>query len=349
MIRNQSGQTAGAQVNNATTGAPFSGAVTCFVIGDGGTRTIGSVGGGAATDEGGGYYTYQPSAAETNFESVAFQFVGTGAISSATTYETITAEQQAALAVASGGGGITCRELLLTALRRIGVVAQGITVQPETLAQALTAFNAFVDGLAANRLMLYGETRTTWPLVSGQQQYLVGPGQDVDIARPVFVEQQGNVSPIRYLDTANSSLEVPLTFLNEQQWRAVSLKALTGTLPSCAFYNPTFPYATIDLWQVPTSSTLQGVLYAPTAMVEFDYADVISLPPGYRRFLITNLALELCAEFERPVPPSLQALAKQAMADVERVNMRLTDMAVDPMWAGGGAGVYNIFSDTPTR
>lgn len=346
MIRNTSGQVAGAQVT-ALTGAPFSGSCDCYVIGDGGTRTLG----GPATDEGAGYFTYVPTASETDFATVGFQFVPVGGIVATTTYDTFTASQTSAINIATGAGlgAMTCRDLLTTALRRIGVVAQGITPQAETLAQALVAFNSFVDALAANRLMLYGEQRTTWVIVPGQQDYLVGPGQDIDRQRPVFLEQLGNVSPLRFIDTNNDNNELPLTLLTDQQWRAISLKGMPCSLPSNAYYNPTYPYGTVSLWQVPTSSSLLGVMYAPTAMNEFAYDDLITLPPGYRRFLITNLAIELCAEFEREPPRTLPELAQQAKADVERSNIRLMDMSTDPMWSAGGGGVYNIYSDTAAR
>lgn len=245
---------------------------------------------------------------------------------------------------------MTTRELLVASLRRIGVAPQGVTVSPESLQQALTAFNSYVDALGADRLMMYGETRTTWTITSGVQSYAVGAGEVIDRVRPVFVEQLGNVSPIRYIDTSlNPTLENPLTLLKDQEWRAIAQKSLQGVLPTCAFFDPTFPSASIKLWQVPTSSTLQGVLYAPTAMTEFALSDVISLPPGYRRFLLTNVALELCPEFERKPPEGLAEQAKSAKADVERANIRLIEMATDPMWSMGGAGVYNIYSDTPTR
>lgn len=246
---------------------------------------------------------------------------------------------------------MTVNELLTASLRRIGVAPQGVTPQAESLQQALIAFNSFVDALGADRLSMYGETRTTWTITSGVRDYAIGVGQVINRARPVFIERLGNVSPIRLiLDSSQPTpLEVPLTLLNDQQWRALPQKTLQSVLPTCAYYQPTFPNATISLWQVPTSSTLQGVLYAPTAMTEFALSDTLSLPPGYRRFLLTNTALELCPEFDRKPPEGLVEQARQSKADVERANMRLLDMGVDPMWTLNGAGIYNIYSDTSMR
>jgi hypothetical protein len=89
MIRNRANQVIGAQLINTTTGAAFSGAVTVYVTGDAGTQAIGSVGSGLCTDEGNGYYTYNPARAETNYETVAFTFVGSGAIPETVSVDTI--------------------------------------------------------------------------------------------------------------------------------------------------------------------------------------------------------------------------------------------------------------------
>lgn len=89
MIRDLAGQAIGAQMVDATTGASFSGTVTVYVTGDAGVQAIGTVGSGICTHEGNGYYTYLPSVAETDYLSVAFTFIGTGAIPQTVTVDTI--------------------------------------------------------------------------------------------------------------------------------------------------------------------------------------------------------------------------------------------------------------------
>lgn len=80
MKKNVAGQKIGGQLVSATDGSAFTGAVTVYVTGDAGTQAAGSVGSGACTHEGNGYHTYAPAQAETNYDLVAFTFVGTGAI-----------------------------------------------------------------------------------------------------------------------------------------------------------------------------------------------------------------------------------------------------------------------------
>ncbi len=80
MKKNVASQVIGAQIVSATDGSAFTGSVTCYVTGDGGTQAAGSVGSGACTHEGNGFHTYAPAQAETNYDHVAFTFTGTGAV-----------------------------------------------------------------------------------------------------------------------------------------------------------------------------------------------------------------------------------------------------------------------------
>jgi hypothetical protein len=80
MRKNVASQVIGAQMIAASDGSAFTGSVTVYVTGNGGTQAIGSVGSGACTHEGNGFHTYAPAQAETNYDHVAFTFIGTGAI-----------------------------------------------------------------------------------------------------------------------------------------------------------------------------------------------------------------------------------------------------------------------------
>lgn len=101
MIRNTAGQAAGCQMTATADGSDFAGTVTVYITKDNGVQAIGSVGAGLCTNEGHGYYTYNPSQAETDAAEVAFTFVGTGAITKTRTYEPLTPAQAAA------AGGVT--------------------------------------------------------------------------------------------------------------------------------------------------------------------------------------------------------------------------------------------------
>lgn len=80
MQKNVAGQKIGVQMVSASDGSAFTGSVTVYVTGDAGTQAIGSVGSGICTHEGNGYHSYAPAQAETNYDLIAFTFVGSGAV-----------------------------------------------------------------------------------------------------------------------------------------------------------------------------------------------------------------------------------------------------------------------------
>lgn len=82
MKKNAAGQVIGAQLVSAADGGAFTGAVTVYVTGDGGAQAVGSVGAGACTHEGNGFHSYLPAQAETNFDHIAFTFIGASAVPS---------------------------------------------------------------------------------------------------------------------------------------------------------------------------------------------------------------------------------------------------------------------------
>ena len=82
MKKNVASQVVGAQLNSKTDGSEVTtGTTTVYVTGDGGTQATGSVGSGACTHEGHGFWTYAPAQAETNYDHVAFTFANTSAVS----------------------------------------------------------------------------------------------------------------------------------------------------------------------------------------------------------------------------------------------------------------------------
>ena len=80
MKKNVASQVIGAQMVSASDGSAFTGSVTVYVTGNGGTQAVGTVGSGACTHEGNGFHSYAPAQAETNYDHIAFTFIGTGAV-----------------------------------------------------------------------------------------------------------------------------------------------------------------------------------------------------------------------------------------------------------------------------
>jgi hypothetical protein len=237
----------------------------------------------------------------------------------------------------------TVRDLVESALGELGVLASGETATDADAKAGLAAMNDLLDQWALEKLEIYTITRTIWTLVSGTQDYTVGTGGTVNIARPVYIDH------VNFQDTSGTDdLELQMSPLTEDAWSRIPIKTLTSVMPTSWYYNPTYPLATLSLWPIPTSSTLEGVIYAPTAVTEFSTInDSVTLPPGYRRMLIKNVALDLAPSFERQPSPGLEEDARESKAAVKRANIRLMDMSVEAAALVQGRGqryTYNILT-----
>jgi hypothetical protein len=229
---------------------------------------------------------------------------------------------------------VTIGDLIEAALQDLGVLAAGQTMPAEDAALALARCNDWIDALATERLTIYTISRTTWAIVAGTASYAVSNPP----VTPTGIT-------IKFLDTsADPDLEIALGQLTDAQYAAIPQKALASPYPQQAYYNPTWPNGTITLWPVPTSSTLQGVIYAPTTLSEFTgLSDTVDLPRGYRRFLRTNLVVEIASAFNAPVTARQEQQAREAKAAIKRANIRLHDLSLDTPFTGGGT--YDITAD----
>lgn len=236
----------------------------------------------------------------------------------------------------------TIGDTLTAILQDLGVVASGATPTGADSALALLRANEWIDGLANQNLTVYTITRTTWTLTTAAS-YAVGTAAAVNIARPIGAQSIRNIG---YQDTSVSPpLERSLgPCLTEDAYAALPQKALTGVYPLYWYYNPTFPTGTLRPWPVPTSTTLQGVIYTDTALTQFAaLTDTFTLPPGYKRFFRTNLALEIAPAFQVTASQDLKDAAKESKADIKRTNIRLMDLSIDPgAFCGRNSPVYDI-------
>lgn len=245
---------------------------------------------------------------------------------------------------------MTAGEIIASALKRIGAIAANESPSAEDAATGLESLNLLIDQWQTERLTVFTLTRTTWSIVSGTGSYTVGTGGDVNITRPTSA---GTVT-IKFVNTSSSpSTEYQCNALTEQAYQAIPQKDLTSVLPTSAYYNPTYGatgLGTITYWPVPTSTTLLGVIYAPAPIGEAAATTTtFYLPPGYRRFYITNLAVELAPQFNRPIDEGLMLAARDSKAAVKRANNRLADLFIDQGWMGNanrGGAQYDINSDT---
>lgn len=235
----------------------------------------------------------------------------------------------------------TFLDLATAALQDLGVIAAGEAPTSADAELCRTTCNRLIDIWAAERLTIYEITRSTWTISASDGTYTVGSGGDIAIAWPQYIHA------VRYQDTSQSpTLELSLTALTDDAWAGISEKTETSTLPSSWYFDRNYPLGNLQLWPVPTSSTLQGVIYAPTAVTSFSATSTaVSLPPGYEELLVKSMAARLASAFDRmSMKRDLMEEAEEAKRRVKVPNFRLRDLTLDAGAVVGHSGYYDIYT-----
>lgn len=232
--------------------------------------------------------------------------------------------------------------LIVPALKEIGVTGASETPTAGEADDALLALNRLIDQMAAQRLQMYAEGRTTWSITSGTPNYFLGPTSvTTGLILPIRPTRLDHVS---FFDTSTPALEHQLPILTDDAF-ALYQKGFTNLWPQVCYYNPTFSLGNLILLPTPTDTGLVGALYYPDPVVEFaGLSTVVSLPPGYREMLVTNLAVNLASSYEKPLDPLLMKRAQDAIAVVKRNSAKLMDMSFDAGALISGGGSWDIRS-----
>lgn len=227
----------------------------------------------------------------------------------------------------------TVLDLITEAAIMAGAVAAGETMAPEESAYGFNKLNQLVDRLATDRLAIYREQRVgPFSVTSGQgditasSPITIGSGATWNTARPIWIDRAGVI----YTAGSTPEPELPMRVLTTQEWARITVKGITATLSRSLFYDRLFNssgYGNIYLYPVPSAS-FDVVLYVPVAVTQFpndadgnpDYTTAISLPPGYRAMLISNLAQVMCIGV-KPVDPDLRDEATRTLADIKASNV----------------------------
>lgn len=241
---------------------------------------------------------------------------------------------------------MTATTLIKQALGLIGVRSPGEPLKAGEAQDALVSLQGMLGQWATQNLTMFAPLETTVSLVVDQQDYTVGAGGDVNIARPTFIER---ISLIDNTD-ASAPLELPVSIIRtSQQWQAVRLKLLESTWPQAVYVQMTFPLVTLSLWPIPTGTSLQMRIYSKARVTGFaDLTTVYTFPDGYDDALAYNLAVRLAPIFGVGASIDLnevKAMARETLANIKRVNIRPETMTMPVGIMGHRGGYYDYRSD----
>lgn len=244
---------------------------------------------------------------------------------------------------------MTWRDLIKLSLQDLRVYGASSNVSPEDEALALAHLNDWIDAQKNDVGAVYEVARTLWNLTAAAS-YTVGAGGTVAVDRPVSPQR---IQGFAYLNNnLTPALEIELgPPLTPAEWRSIAYKSLQAPYPAGFYYEATMSTGTLYPYPIPTTGSLQGVMYSDVPVNEVTViTNAIALPPGYRLWLRKSLKLELADPFRVPVGEQTIERWKRerdaAAADVRRQNERLEEVSfgVAGRLFGGGGRPLNIYT-----
>ena len=231
--------------------------------------------------------------------------------------------------------------LIVDALLELGVLAPGETPTAADQQLALRYLQRQIDAWGADRLTLSLQLRTPFTLVSGSSSVQVGPGQTVNIVRPVWINSINFIVP-----GTNPGVESPLGQMDEDAYAAISIKQLSSQLPLQFFYqtNLSDAFGTLFFWPR-VSQNVDIAIYSPQAVeVPTSIATDLIGPPGYAEAFLYQLATRLVTPFGVAPPPMLASNTQNATMVMKRQNVNPGILSVDPaLMPFTGCG-FNVLS-----
>lgn len=224
----------------------------------------------------------------------------------------------------------TALGIIKSAMRKSGILVKSEDPAADESADALEMLNDLLSSWSNDSMIVYARTLESFPVSSGTASYTIGSGGTFNTVRPIkiisaYVRSSGNTDYILDIET-------------EENYDAVSYKA-NGSIPQFLIYSNAYPLATITLYPKPASDyTL--FLRTEKQLSSFTLNETVDLPPGWKRALIHNLAVELGPEYGQQVSPEVFEIAKESKAEIRHAVM----VAKPMIWDTGLGSFGNIYT-----
>lgn len=211
---------------------------------------------------------------------------------------------------------MTAQDIITSALRLIGVIAQGEAPSSDDAMGGLLALNIMLDNWAARRLLTPGLTKESFPIgPPAPASYAVGPGAAFDTAKPEAVLNA-------YVRDGNL-IDYPVEVITPEEYDRLSDKATLAGTPSKLFYDPAGAQASVGaicLYPLP-GSLFTLIIESLKPFAEFaTLTDSFTFPAAYARAMKYNLAVELAPEYGAAVAPEVATVARESMQTIRNLN-----------------------------
>lgn len=223
----------------------------------------------------------------------------------------------------------TALSIIKSAMRKGGILVKSETPDADEANDALESLNDLLASLSNDSMLATSRVLESFPILSGVSNYTMGSGGDFNTQRPIkLISAYVRVGTIDYM----------LDIVTDENYASIPLKS-TGSIPQHINYTNAYPLSTIRLFPMPASGYTLFLL-SEKELSSFTLNQTVDLPPGWKRMLVYNLAVELCAEYGQSVPAEVEMIARESKAAIRQAIMTARPM----QWENGLGNTGNIYS-----
>jgi hypothetical protein len=196
----------------------------------------------------------------------------------------------------------TARDIVKKSLQKLGVLTKNDDMSGDEATDGLFALNSMLGSWTNENLIIYTRPLESFALSGGQAAYTMGAGGDFDTVRPTKI-----VSCYVRQGTTDYTVNV----IDEKDYDQIDDKDILS-IPEWVTTSNNFPLTTLTFYPIPFGGITAFIRSEkPTAKLD-SLDDVLSLPDGWERALIYNLAVEQSPDYGQPVTQELYQLALQS-------------------------------------
>lgn len=240
----------------------------------------------------------------------------------------------------------TALDIITDALRMLGVYAPGETLSDADAEQGLITLNDMMDSWSNESLACIAVLEQHYTLVPGTAAYTIGSGGTINQTRPLKIIKDPGTA---YVQDANGN-NYPMEVVERDRWNMIGNRSqVNSNFPTVLFYDPEFPLGILNFFPVPNSGY---TAYWDSLLQLSEFSNLqstLSLPPGYKMAIQSNLALELKPYFLDPaaqLDPLLVRKASDSKGNIKRTNIREVIAVYDTELVSRASPTYNVFRDS---
>lgn len=223
----------------------------------------------------------------------------------------------------------TALGIIKSAMRKAGVLTKSENPSADEATDGLEMLNDLLASMSNDSMVVYARTLENFTLAGGTASYTIGSSGTFNTVRPIKII----TAYVR-----SGTIDYYLDIVNDEQYASIPMKNISS-IPQFLNYTNAYPLGVINLYPVPAAADTLYIL-SEKQLSEFTINQTVSLPPGWRRMLIYNLAMELGPEYGQPLTQEIKLIADESKGEIRRAIMNAKSMEWDVGLATAG-NIYN--------